>query len=125
MGGDQMAVTSITLTDALVGTIISPAADGYITHLEKTQDQQPPFQVENWNVLPYPHGWWQAGRFVLRDRGGAGRRLYNFASQSVTEVILRSASIRFHGDLVLECLPAGEQWRLDISDVAVARNVAA
>jgi hypothetical protein len=114
---------TITLTDALIGTVISPGPDQFITRLEKTRNQWPAFQVENWDVLPYPHGTWRAGRFLLRE--GNGRRLYNFASQSNGEVILLGASIRFTGDLTLECLPAGEEWRIDFSDVPTARLQAA
>jgi hypothetical protein len=118
-----MATTTITLTDALIGTIVSPGPDQFITRLEKTQNQWPPFQIEDWAVTPYPYGTWRAGRFVLRE--GNGRRLFNF-NQNNAPVILLSASIRFVGDLLLECLPLGEVWRLDISDVpTAARSLAA
>jgi hypothetical protein len=110
-----MATTPITLTGALVGTIISPGPDQYITRLEKTKSQWPAYQVEEWIVPPYPHGLWKAGRFVLRQ--GNGQRIISFASQS-NSVFLRTPT-RFLGDLTLECLPRGEEWRLDISDTPV------
>jgi hypothetical protein len=109
-----MAITTITLTDRLVGTIVSPAADGYITHLEKTRTQWPPVQVENWVALPYPHGVWKTGRFVLRQ--GDGRRIYSFQNQSAFDGVLLATPTRFLGDLALECLPLGEEWRIDFSD---------
>jgi hypothetical protein len=117
-----MAIISITLNDALVGTIVSPAADGYITHLEKTRTQQPPHQIEDWVVPPYPHGLWKTGRFVLRQ--GDGRRIYSFNSQQHAGVLLIGASIRFLGDLTLECLAAGEEWRIDFSDTPVTARAA-
>jgi hypothetical protein len=62
---------------------------------------------------------------VLSD--GSARRIYNFPSQTSGAVILIGASVRFVGDLWLECLPAGEEWRIDISDVpaTVARSLRA
>jgi hypothetical protein len=111
-------ITTITLDDSKIGTVVSPAPDGYLNRLEKTQGQWPAFQVEDWSDFPYPFGTWRAGRFVLRE--GNGRRLYNFASQINAPVILVGANIQFRGDLTLECLPRGEIWRLDISDVPTA-----
>jgi hypothetical protein len=75
-----MAITTITLTDALIGTIVSPGPDQFITRLEKTRTQWPPVQVENWFAFPYPYGVWKAGRFVLRQ--GDGRRIYSFQNQA-------------------------------------------
>jgi hypothetical protein len=113
-----MAITTITLTDALVGTIVSPAADGYITHLEKTKTQWPPHQIEGWVVLPYPDGVWKTGRFVLRQ--GDGRRIMSFQNQSAFGGVLLATPTRFLGDLTLECLPAGEEWRIDFSDTPIS-----
>lgn len=112
-----MATTTITLTGALVGTMVSPAADQWITRLEKTKSQWPAYQVESWVVPPYPHGVWRAGRFVLRQ--GDGQRIISFQSQSTSGVLLVTPT-RFLGDLMLECLPAGEEWRIDFSDTPIS-----
>jgi hypothetical protein len=63
-----MATISIQLNDTMVGTIISPAADGYITYLKKTLSTPYHYQVgiESWFPLPRPHGVWKTGRLVLR-----------------------------------------------------------
>lgn len=125
-----MAVTSIILTDALVGTIVSPGPDQFVTRLEKTRSQWPPYQVENWFSFPLPYGTWRAGRFALRDRGGAGARLINVSSQvgcltGANALMTNGQSFQFRGDLVLECLPAGEEWQIDFSDVPVLVQQAA
>jgi hypothetical protein len=113
-----MATISIQLTGALVGTIISPGPNQWITRLEKTRVQTPAYQNESWIALPYPDGHWRAGRFVLRQ--GNGQRIISFASQSTSGVLLVTPT-RFLGDLLLECLPAGEEWRIDFSDTPVTR----
>jgi hypothetical protein len=112
-----MAITTVTLTDALIGTIVSPGPDQFITRLEKTRTQWPPVQVENWVALPYPDGVWKTGRLVLRQ--GDGRRIMSFHNQTAFGAVLLATPTRFLGDLTLECLPAGEEWRIDFSDTPV------
>jgi hypothetical protein len=112
-----MATTTVTLNDTMIGMIVSPGPDQFVTRLEKTRTQWPPVQNESWFVPPYPHGVWTAGRFVLRQ--GDGRRIYSFNSQTQAGVLIRS-SIRFVGDLTLECLALGEEWRIDFSDTPIS-----
>jgi hypothetical protein len=114
----------------LVGQVISPFPDGFIAKLVMIKSQWPAWQQENFLVAPYPHGQWKSGRFVLRDLGGAGRRLLNFASQHGVltggQTLLASGqSFGFRGDLVLECCPLGQEWEIDFSDVPVRSQQAA
>ena len=116
-----MATISITLNDTMVGTIVSPAPDQYITYLKKTHWTPYQADIENWFVPPYPHGIWRSGRFVLRQ--GDGRRIFSFGKE--TSGVLLVTPTRFLGNLVLECLPAGEEWRIDFSDTPASRAQAA
>lgn len=124
-----MAITTVTITDALIGTIVSPGPDQFITRLVMTQSQWPTWQQEHHLALPYPHGRWTGGRFVLRDLGGAGQRVFNFATQHGvfvgSRILMNDASIGFRGDLLLECLPRGQEWEVDFSDVPVSVQQAA
>lgn len=125
-----MAITEITLTDAMVGTIVSPGPDQFIVKLVLVRAQQPAFQVECWSDLPYPFGTWRSGRFILRDRGGVGHRLINLSTQTgalVAGHVLMASGQQFaySGDLILECIPRGQEWTLEISDVPVSVQQAA
>lgn len=112
-----MATVSITLNDTMVGTIVSPGPDQYIARLEKTSTTPYVLATENWFALPRPHGIWRAGRLVLRQ--GDGQRIISFSGIHTTDVRLLTPT-RFLGNLVLECLPLGETWRIDFSDTAVS-----
>ena len=53
-------------------------------------------------------------------RQGDGRRIYSFNSQTQAGVLIRS-SIRFVGDLTLECLALGEKnGCIDFSDTPIS-----
>ena len=122
-------VTTITLTDSMVGTVISPAADGFITKMTMTQAQWPAWQQENHFAFPLPRGRWTSGRLVLTDLGGVGRRVFNFATQHGvffgSRVLMNGGSIGFRGDLFLEAIPKGQEWEVDFSDVPVRSQQAA
>jgi hypothetical protein len=125
-----MATTKITLNDTLVGQVVSPFPDGFVVRLMMTQSQWPARQQEHHLAFPYPRGRWTSGRFVLTDLGGAGQRVFNFASQHGVltggHVLLTGGqSFQYRGDLLLECLPTGQEWELSISDVPVVRAEAA
>jgi hypothetical protein len=119
-------ITTVIIDATMVGQVISPRPDQFITRMVMTESQQPPLQVENWVDLPPPHGRWTSGRVVLTDLGGAGRRLLNFATQygvffGSTVLMTGGQNFRFRGDLVLECLPQNQVWEIDFSDVPVAK----
>jgi len=123
-----MAITTVVVNDALVGTIIGPP-DGYITRIVMTKGQEPAWQQENFIATPFPDGRWLNGRFVLRDQGGAGRRVISFATQygvlfADRTLMTSGQSFRFSGGLLLECLPVGQEWEVDFSDVPVVRAAA-
>lgn len=125
-----MAITTIQITDALIGTVVSPFPDGFVTKMTMTKSQQPAYQIEHHFALPLPYGTWRAGRFVLRDQGGAGRRVINVSTQhgalvSGHTLMTDGQAFAYSGDLVLEALPKGQEWELSISDVPVAVAVAA
>jgi hypothetical protein len=124
-----MAITSITLDATMVGTIISPAPDGYVTRLMLTRSQQPPYQTENWIDLPYPRGRWTSGRFVLTDQGGSGQRVFNFSTQTgalvAGHVVMSGGqAFQYRGDLLLECCPASQAWEIQISDIPIVARAA-
>jgi hypothetical protein len=106
----------------MVGTIISPAADQYITYLKKISSTPYQIEIEDWFPFPRPHGIWKTGRLVLRQ--GDGRRIISFSGVHTTDVYLL-APTRFLGDLMLECLPARDEWRIDFDDTAVRSRWAA
>ena len=119
-----MAATKITLNDTLVGQIVSPFPDGFITRMVLMQSQTPAWQPECWIDLPYPHGTWRSGRFILRDLSGAGKRLINVSTQvgcfSGGHVLMAAGqAFQFRGDLILECLPRNQVWEIEFSDVPV------
>ena len=110
-------ITTIQITDANAGTVISLFPDGFITKMTMTKSQQPAYQIEHHLPLPYPAGRWTGGRFVLRDRGGAGRRLINVSTQHgalTSGPILMAAGQQFaySGDLILEAIPKGQEWEI-------------
>jgi hypothetical protein len=115
-----MAVTTIELTNALIGTIVG-AADGFITRFEMTAGPQPAWQPDGWFEWPSPHGSFaRGGRLVLRDGDGKGRRVLSFNPSTENSAFVTNASLGYSGGLMLESCPAGASFRLDVSDVATA-----
>ena len=119
-----MTTTTVILNNSMVGTIVSPGPDQFVTKLTMTKSQWPPFQVESHLPFPLPFGKWTSGRFVLRDGGGAGRRLINISTQTGAltsgDVLMAAGqAFAFRGDLVLECCSRGQVWEVDFSDTAV------
>lgn len=117
-----MATTTITLTGANVGTVVSPFPDGFVVKMVLTKSQSPAWQQENHFAFPYPHGQWRTGRFVIRD--GAGHRLVNLSTQtgaltSGHALMTAGQQFAYSGDLVLEALPKGQEWEISLSDVPV------
>lgn len=118
-----MAISKITITDAMAGTVISPFADGHIARLELVRTQWPVQQPEAY--LPYPFLRWTGGRFVLKDARGV---MFNFATESAlfaSRVVINGTSYAYHGDLYLECALRGQEWLMEISDTPVIRSQAA
>ena len=107
-------ISEIIIDDGMIGAIVSPAPDQFLTTLQTLTPQNPAQQMENFIAIPYPHGRWSAGRFVLR---GANRALFSFSTLHggvcgvgdgvAQRILLLGASIAYRGDLVLECLPRG------------------
>jgi hypothetical protein len=117
-------ITQHTLDDTLIGTIVGPA-DGYITRFELVRSQSPAFQLDSWQVFPFPHGSFAfGGKFVLRDGDGQGQRLLMFNPSFGPTPVFHGASLRFYGGLVLENCPRGAQYRLDVSDQPIAAMAA-
>jgi hypothetical protein len=119
-----MAITKATITDTMIGTVVSPFPDGWVTRMAMTQAQSPAWQTENHFAFPLPFGTWRSGRFVLRDLGGAGMRVINVSTQcgALTggyAILTNGQSFRYRGDLLLECLPQNQEWEIDFSDVPV------
>jgi hypothetical protein len=113
-------ITQHTLDDTLIGTIVGPA-DGYITKFELVAGQNPVWQADGWQVLPFPNGTFAGGgKFVLRDGDGQGQRLLMFNPSYHQSPYLNGASMRYRGGLFLENCPKGAAYRLDISDQPIA-----
>ena len=119
-----MTITTHALNEAAIGTIVGPA-DGYITRFELMTSQWPVFQLDGWNVLPYPHGSFVGGgRLILRDGDGQGHRLLSFNPTYGQSPVILGASLRYWGGLMLESCPKGAEYRLDLSDAPVPRSEA-
>ena len=122
-----MTITTIVLNDTMIGSIISPGPDQFVTRLTMTKAQWPAWQQECWLPLPPPHGLWASGRFVLRDRAGSGVRMVSVCTQhggvfqGGNTLMTAGQSFQFNGDLTLECLARGQEWEIDFSDVPVTR----
>ena len=58
-------------------------------------------------------------------RQGNGQRIISFDPSKETSGVLLSTPTLVVGDLLLECLPAGEEWRIDFSDTPISRAQAA
>lgn len=126
-----MATTTVILDATMVGTVISPGPDQFVVKMVMTQSQWPPYQVESHLPFPLPFGTWRSGRFVLRDLSGAGMRVINistqfgaFANGGGHALMTNGQTFQFRGDLILECLPTGQVWEIDFSDVPVAQQAA-
>ena len=118
-----MAISKITITDAMAGAVISPFPDGHIARLELVRTQWPVQQPEAY--LPYPFCRWVSGRFHLKDDRGT---LFNFATESAlfaSRVVINGTSYAYRGDLFLECALRGQEWLMEISGVPVIRSQAA
>lgn len=116
-------ITTITITDAMAGAVISPFPNGHIARLELVRSQWPVRQQENY--LGYPYRRWLSGRFCLKDATGT---LFNFATESAlfaSRVVINGTSYAFRGDLYLECALRGQEWLMEISDVPITRSQAA
>lgn len=116
-------ITTITITDAMAGTIISPFPDGHIARLELVRTQWPVQQPEAY--LPYPFLRWTGGRFHLKDDRGV---VFSFATESAlfaSRVVINGTSYAYHGDLYLECALRGQEWLMEISDIPITRSQAA
>lgn len=115
-----MAFTDVLITDASVGMAL-PVVDGYLVDLNRVvapySDNPPPQASE-------AAGKWLSGYFVLRD--AVSQRAYicmpetNYgyvpARAGQFLVLTRNASLRYTGELIVECVPAGSEWLIRVSD---------
>ena len=119
-----MTIVTVTLDDTKIGTIVG-APDQYITRFELVRSQSPVYQIDGWQVLPYPHGdFGGGGRLILREGDGLGRRILNFNPTYHQSPALNGASLRYWGGLMLESCPKGAEYRLDLSDTPVISQAA-
>jgi hypothetical protein len=117
-----MTIITYTLNEAAIGTIVGPA-DGYITRFELVTSQWPVYQIDGWQVFPFPHGSFAGGgRLILRDGDGQGHRLLSFNPTFGQSPVILGASLRYWGGLMLESCPKNAVYRLDISDVPVSKQ---
>lgn len=124
-----MTTTTVTIDATMIGTIISPGPDQFVTRLMLTRPQQPAWQQEHHFPLPYPRGRWTSGRFVLTDLGGSGQRVFNFSTQTgalvAGHVVMSGGqAFQYRGDLLLECCPASQAWEIQISDIPIVARAA-
>jgi hypothetical protein len=72
-------------------------------------------------------GRWLSGYFTLRDAfshrafSSVPETNYGYIPCRAGQflVLMRNASIRYHGELVVECVPAGSEWLLRVSNAPV------
>jgi hypothetical protein len=120
-----MTTTTHTLNDSMIGQVIGTVSDGYIAKFELVTSQSPAYQIDGWQVFPFPHGSFAGGgRLILRDGDGQGHRLLNFNPSFGQSPYINLASLHYSGGLMLESCPKNAEYRLDLSDAPLTRSEA-
>jgi hypothetical protein len=110
-----MATTEYVVTDADVGFVF-PEVDGFLLSLVRSRGPYQNVHAMNWHER----------HFVLRDetpRAFFCLDAVNYGNVPLViggaRFFLTNACIGFTGALNLACVPAGSEWELIISDIAV------
>jgi hypothetical protein len=122
-----MTITTIDFDASNVGQVLAPA-DGFVISLSMTR---PPTTHETPN-FDIGRGMWTSGYLVLSGEaarapivsfqpstnGGFGQ----FRAPDGSATIFLDKSIAYAGGLVVQSVPTGSTWRLQLSDVPVLRQ---
>jgi hypothetical protein len=113
-----------TITDADIGRALDPM-DGYLVGLRQTQNQTAN-EVPEWDN---GRGVWRSAYFVLRGNNDH-QAIFCASPQSggtvdPAKVWVVNQSLRYRGQLIVQCVPRGSIWSLTLSDIPVVRSAEA